>query len=146
MQKFPPKQKFLEAMTAIADHHVQMGDHQATVRSSNNAKLYTITWDKDTYHSNDNATYWQGYAGYPVLAVLMLQHRLPLDRTIADQFKDVNWHDLNLKYHRNYQKTADAVIIDRGLDHDEIWVAVDDLYDDLKSLPLTLKRLRISHK
>ena len=69
----------------------------SAIASSNGAKTYTVAWNENgsTYSSNDNATYWQGYAGYPVIAVLMLQGRLPLDRAAADGFAQVDWTDLN---------------------------------------------------
>ena len=34
---------------------------------------------------NDSASYWQGYAGYPVLAVMMKEGRLPYDRELAEK-------------------------------------------------------------
>ena len=77
MKKLPPIQKILEAYTAIVDNNVNLTENEAKVKSSNGAKTYTVSWENDVYHSNDNATYWQGYAGYPVIAVLMLQGKLP---------------------------------------------------------------------
>lgn len=68
---------------------------QAEVTSSNGAKTYTVNWDDDVYHSNDNASYWQGYAGYPVIAVLMLQEKLPYDQKLANNFANVNWNEIN---------------------------------------------------
>lgn len=77
MEKLPPLQKIYEAWSALADGRVEMGEDTADVASSNGAKHYTVSWTEDTYSSNDNASYWQGYAGYPVLAVLMKQGKLP---------------------------------------------------------------------
>ena len=56
-----------------------------------------MAWNENgsTYSSNDNATYWQGYAGYPVIAVLMEQGELPLDRAAAEAFAHVDWTYLN---------------------------------------------------
>lgn len=83
MKKRPPLEKIYEAYSAIADDRVSMGEHEAAVRSSDGGGEYRVTWTGDAYASTDNATYWQGYAGYPVLAVLLLQGHLPLDRTLA---------------------------------------------------------------
>lgn len=90
MKRLPPIQKILEAYTAIVDNHVNLTENEAKVTSSNGAKTYTVSWENDVYHSNDNATYWQGYAGYPVIAVLMLQGKLPFNQKLADNFKAVN--------------------------------------------------------
>lgn len=77
-----------------------------------------MAWNENgsTYSSNDNATYWQGYAGYPVIAVLMLQGRLPLDRAAADGFAQVDWTDLNERCKRDYAAAVRAVVDERSLD------------------------------
>ena len=76
MQKLPPIEKFYEAYSALADKRVTMGENLATVTSSDGAKTYKVEWQDNTYSSTDNATLWQGYAGYPVLSVLILQKKL----------------------------------------------------------------------
>ncbi|MGI6218094.1 MAG: hypothetical protein ACOYIK_10855, partial [Coriobacteriales bacterium] len=78
MKKMPPIEKVYEAWTALADGRVTLEggateagtSGKATVESSNGSKTYTVVWDADRYASTDNATYWQGYPGYPVIAVL----------------------------------------------------------------------------
>ena len=92
MKKMPPIQKILEAYTAIVDKHVELKNNEALVTSSNGAKTYTVSWEDNIYHSNDNATYWQGYAGYPIIAVLMLQGKISFDQKLADNFTSVNWN------------------------------------------------------
>ena len=91
MEKLPPIAKVYEAWSAVADGRVKLhpDERRATVTSSNGEKEYTVSWDEDgaAYSSNDNATYWQGYAGYPVIAVLMEQGELPLDRAAAEAFR-----------------------------------------------------------
>lgn len=99
-------------------------------------KTYTVTF----YTSNDNATYWQGYAGYPVLAVLMLQGRLPLNRSLAQQFAQVDWNQVNQDYKRNYPKAATAVMTNRGIDQTTATTAMNQVLAALKKLPLTIKR------
>ncbi len=124
MKKMPPIQKILEAYTAIVDKHVELKNNEALVTSSNGAKTYTVSWDNDIYHSNDNATYWQGYAGYPIIAVLMLQGKIPFDQKLAD----------------NYAKAASEVIKKKGLDEKEVMVELERVYGALKDLPITIKR------
>ncbi len=140
MKKLPPIQKILEAYTAIVDKHVNLTKDQAEVTSSNGAKTYTVHWDDDVYHSNDNASYWQGYAGYPVIAVLMLQEKLPYDQKLANNFANVNWNEINKKYKRNYVKAAADVIEEKGLDEEKVMAELERVYADLKQLPITIKR------
>ena len=140
MKKLPPIQKILEAYTAIVDKHVNLTKDQAEVTSSNGAKTYTVDWDDDVYNSNDNASYWQGYAGYPVIAVLMLQEKLPYDQKLANNFANVNWNEINKKYKRNYVKAAADVIEEKGLDEEKVMAELERVYADLKQLPITIKR------
>ena len=76
MEKLPPIEKVYEAWSAVADGRVALhpDERRAAIASSNGAKTYTVAWNENgsTYSSNDNATYWQGYAGYPVIAVRSL--------------------------------------------------------------------------
>src|SRR5699024_6319039 len=106
MKKMPPIQKILEAYKASVDKHVELKNNEALVTSSNGAKTYTVSWEDNIYHSNDNATYWQGYAGYPIIAVLMLQGKIRSDQKLADNFASVNWNEMNAKFKLNYDKTA----------------------------------------
>lgn len=140
MKKLPPIQKILEAYTAIVDNHVHLTAEQAEVTSSNEAKNYTVIWDNDVYRSNDNATYWQGYAGYPVIAVLMLQGKLPYDQKLAENFKAVDWNTINKKYKRNYGEAAAEVIKEKGLKENEVMAELGAVYEDLKKLPIIIKR------
>lgn len=140
MKKMPPIQKILEAYTAIVDKHVELKNNEALVTSSNDAKTYTVNWEDNIYHSNDNATYWQGYAGYPIIAVLMLQGKIPFDQKLADNFASVNWNEVNAKFKRNYAKAASEVIKEKGLDEKEVMVELERVYEALKDLPITIKR------
>lgn len=140
MKKFPPIQKILEAYTALADQHVKLEANQALVTSSNNDKTYTVSFHDDIYSSNDNATYWQGYAGYPIIAVLMLQGKLPYDEALAKQFADINWNKLNTEYKRNYEKAAQAIMAVREIDESAVDQEIQAVYEDLKKLPITIKR------
>ena len=77
--KLPPRAKVFEAFTAVADGRVRLaGPGSATVTSSRGDKVYDVRWSDDGREvtSNDNASYWQGYLGYPVLAVLLVRGEL----------------------------------------------------------------------
>ncbi len=140
MKRMPPIQKILEAYTAIVDKHVELKNNEALVTSSNGAKTYTVSWEDNIYHSNDNATYWQGYAGYPIIAVLMLQGKIPFDQKLADNFASVNWNEVNAKFKRNYAKAASEVIKEKRLDEKEVMAELEKVYRALKDLPITIKR------
>lgn len=140
MKKFPPIEKILEAYTAIADSHVKLENDQALVTSSNEAKTYTVTFHDNAYTSNDNASYWQGYLGYPGIAVLMLQGKLPYDKELAQQFAGVDWNKINQEYKRNYAQAADAVMTAKGIDKKKAETELHHVYDALKQLPIIVKR------
>lgn len=143
INKLPPIEKIVEAYSAIEDQRVTLAENQATVRSSNGAKEYTVFWNGSVYSSNDNATYWQGYAGYPVIAVLMLQGKLPLNRKISGLFGNVNWTELNQKYQREYSRAVDEVLKSRertSFELEQVTAETNAVYEKLKELDITIKR------
>ncbi len=140
MTKIPPIEKIYEAYSAIADDRISLSENKAVIKSSNGAKEYTVTWNGSIYASDDSATYWQGYPGYPVIAVLMLQGKLTLDRKIATHFGGVNWTELNQKYKRDYTAAVNSIIQARQLDAVKISAAVDKAYAELKELDISVKR------
>ena len=140
MKKFPPIEKILEAYTAIADNHVKLENDQALVTSSNETKTYTVTFHDNTYTSNDNASYWQGYLGYPGIVVLMLQGKLPYDKELAQQFAGVDWNKINQEYKRNYAQAADTVWTAKGIGKTKAETELHPVYDTLKQLPINVKR------
>ena len=139
MKKRPPLEKIYEAYSAIADGRVLMGEHEAAVRSSDGGGEYRVTWTEDAYASTDNATYWQGYAGYPVL---LLQGRLPLDRTLAGQFAGIRWHELNARHKRDYAAAAWEAMEQNGIPAEEADTEARRVLAALEALPVTLGRGR----
>ena len=155
MEKLPPIEKIYEAYTAVADNRVKIAESstleqgEATVSSSDNAKEYTIEWNASTYSSNDNSTFWQLYAGYPVIAVFMLQGLLPYNKEAAEYFKGVNWKRLNTRYKNDYAAALKEVIRQKGLDSSEraeelskITLSVQNVYNRLQMLDIKVARLR----
>lgn len=146
--KTGPVEKIYEALSAIADDRVKFITEEgclmptaqgvAKVTSSDGKKTYTVTWQGEDYTSNDNATYWQGYAGYPVIAVLMLQGRLPLDRNIAELFKDINWTELNASHKRDYAAALDEVMLQHHIDRSAVDGVVQETYSLLGALPVNV--------
>ena len=140
MKKFPPIEKVFEAWTALADHRIEMHEGYADVSSSDGEKAYVVKYSGDKYSSDDNATYWQGYPGYPVIAVLMLQGKLPYDEQEALLWKNINWTQLNKKFKNNYAKAVEEVAMERGIDLKKSLSAAEQVMETLKHLPLEIKR------
>jgi hypothetical protein len=143
LNKLPPIEKIYEAYSAIADNRIILHPDHAAVLSSDKSKEYTITWGGNIYASDDNATYWQGYPGYPVIAVLMKQEKLPLDMRIASHFAGVNWTELNAKYKRDYMKAAAAVLDSLECSNGEkeqIRAELHCVYEAIKLLDIKVKR------
>lgn len=139
----PPLAKIYEAYSAVADHRVYMTTDQAIVIASNYQKGYTVRFTENEYSSNDNATYWQHYAGYPIIATLLAQGRLT--PTIADltPFQHVDWHALNEANHRNYDQAIQAMLAPLpAATQTAIKSGVAQTAEDLAALPLTIKRNR----
>jgi hypothetical protein len=63
-----------EAIGALGDRRVQLEDEwHASIVSSDLSKTYQVELSADGrgVSSNDNASYWQGYLGYPAIAVML---------------------------------------------------------------------------
>ena len=86
--KIPPLEKTSEAYSVMADQRITLSQGWAEVKLSDGRKTYLLEWGVDRYPASDNGSYWQGYAGYPAIAVLMLQRRLPYAR--------IDWEALNI--------------------------------------------------
>jgi len=65
----------------------------------------------NVYYSNDNSTYWQGYPGYPVIAVLLLQDKLPLNQEYLKYFANIDWNSLNKETKRDYKESVNRVLM-----------------------------------
>ena len=79
----PPLAKVYEALGAIGDGRVRIEDtHHASVTSSDGAKVYTVETSADgtEISSNDNASFWQGYLGYPAIAMLIVRGLIDADQ------------------------------------------------------------------
>jgi len=161
MEKLPPVEKVYEAYTAIADGRIHLGGKEnetgagtgvggfedpvgsAQVVSSDGSRTYTVSWDGDIYASDDNATYWQGYAGYPVIAVLMLQHRLPCDLSVLRRFDAVPWKELNDRHKGDYGAALQEAFELKGLGDEEVAYCrkmAQRAHDLLADMDLTIRR------
>ena len=135
-----PKAKIYEALTAIGDNRVKLGsEHEAEVLSSDRTKTYVVEWTPDGRHitANDNASYWQGYMGYPILAVLMLLGRIEFHRDVADSLAGIPWKSLNKKFRNRYNEAIESVLtaLDaEGVDRKRITSEVDRIWEQIDRL------------
>ncbi|MBI4964490.1 MAG: hypothetical protein HY913_14525 [Desulfomonile tiedjei] len=142
MWKIPPKAKIYEALSAIADGRVSpKGDQQAEVVSSSGAKTYLVEWSEDLsgITSNDNASFWQGYMGYPIIAVLMLLGRLHFKREVADMLSGIPWKQINKQFRNDYDKAVDSVLGQleaQGLRRETITDEVDRILAQIEKMEL----------
>ena len=140
MKKLPPVEKVYEAWTALADDRVHLKEGYADVSSSNGEKAYVVRFSGDRYSSDDNATFWRGYAGYPVIAVLMLQGKIPYDAEEASLWKNINWTHINKKYRNNYAEAVAEIAKERNIDMSQSSAKALKVIEALESLPIEIKR------
>jgi hypothetical protein len=125
--KMPPIAKVYEAIGAIGDGRLRIEDaRHAFVTSSDGSKTYEIETSGDgrEISSNDNASFWQGYLGYPAIAVMIARGfiRRP-DEAVVRALAGVPWKELNTRYRNDYDRTLADVIgraAERGCDPDAI--------------------------
>ncbi len=133
-----PALKILEALGAVADDRVrEVNEAEAAVDSSDGSKTYTVTWDAESrvVSSNDNASFWQGYLGYPGVAFLMRAGLLPFDEQLAAGLKGVEWKTLNKKL-RDHQKVIRHLEEHAGLDADRAGRFADTVRAAMRELGL----------
>ncbi len=139
MKKLPPIAKVYEAYSAIADHRVEMHPQFAYVKSSDATKTYTVKFQGNEYSSNDHATVWQHYGGYPILAVLMLQNKLPLDQTLLPFFEHINWNKWNAQYHHQYDEVLKVFFADKKEHATQIESSMRCCLNAYDALDITIK-------
>jgi len=129
--KMPPLAKIYEAIGAIGDSRVWLQDgRSAAVISSDRSKTYRVEISQDgrEISSNDNASYWQGYLGYPAIAVMLLRGLYPVREEVVWALRGVPWKELNQKFRNDYDRTIEQVMVsakERGVDPGIIAAEVD---------------------
>lgn len=142
--KYPPLEKVYEAWSAVADGRVEIVDEfVAHVTSSDGSKTYTVVYNPEnaTWYSDDNATFWQGYAGYPIIAVMMERGLLPVDRAEAARWSGVNWTATNAAHKRDYAGAAREVARSKGIDPAEARARALEVEEALRRVTFAVKRL-----
>jgi len=120
--KMPPLAKIYEALGAMVDGRVQLEDpRHGTVLSSDHSKIYRVEISADgrEISCDDNASYWQGYLGYPAIAVMLMQGLCTLKAEVINELRGVAWKELNRRFHNDYERTIAEVLRraeERGFD------------------------------
>jgi len=109
----PPLVKVYEAMGALGDRRIRIESAtRALVTSSEGTKTYEVEISDGGHSiaSNDNASYWQGYLGYPAIAVLI--ERGVIARPPANAINGLSgipWKEINRRFRNEYAKTIAEV-------------------------------------
>src|ERR1700719_431211 len=96
--KMPPLAKVYEALGALGDGRVRLEDERrATVTSSDGRRTYEVETSEDGHEisSNDNSSYWQGYLGYPAIAVIIARGFYHPHKDVIQALSGVPWKELN---------------------------------------------------
>lgn len=148
--KMPPLVKVYEALAALGDGRVRIIDtNRAAVSSSGGTKVYDVETSADgcEISSNDNASYWQGYLGYPAIAVLLARGRLRAPAPgVTAALSGIPWREINRHFRNDYAKTLEEVdrrIRDKGRDPKAVRAEASAVLDALEKLgPLRGRRRR----
>jgi hypothetical protein len=111
--KMPPLAKIYEAIGAIGDGRVKIIDERhAAVSSSDGSKTYAVELSADGHDisSNDNSSYWQGYLGYPAIAVMIARGFYHPRKDVIQALSGVPWKELNRRFRNDYKRTIAEVI------------------------------------
>jgi hypothetical protein len=147
--KMPPLVKVYEALGAIGDGRVRIEDgRRATVTSSDGSKTYEVETSADGREiaSNDNASYWQGYLGYPAIAVLLARGFYRPPANVTDALAGVAWKELNRRHKNDWAATIGEVekaLEQSGHDPDAVRSEAESVLSFLRALrPVRGKRTR----
>ena len=147
----PPPIKVYEAIGAIGDGRVRSTDDARNaweVVSSDSAKKYRVEISADgrEISSNDNASYWQGYLGYPAVAVLLMRGLYRPPANVIDALAGIPWKEINRRFKNDYDATiaeVNHIVEASGHDPDAVASEVEAIIEALRKFaPLRGKRRR----
>ncbi len=146
--KMPPPIKVYEALGAIGDGRVRLeNEHHAQVESSDGEKTYQVEISDDgrEVSSNDSGSYWQGYLGYPAIAVLIIRGIYRPPANVIDALAGIPWKEINRRFKNDYEKTLAEVnqtVEASGHDPDAIASEVEAIIETLRKLAPTRGKRR----
>lgn len=137
--KLPPRIKIYEALGAVADGRVAVSNEGAFVKSSSGRKTYEVLFDAPSKElsSNDNASYFVGYLGYPAVAFLLASGTIAFDREVARWLAGIAWKDVNTKLRNDYHKVEAFVrkrVADQGGDLSRVDIEIERITEQLQDL------------
>jgi len=144
--RMPPRIKVLEALGSIADNRIhKIDDKHYEVISSDGTRKYRVYVDLETrrVYSDDNGTKLRGYVGYPIIAILMLNGKLPYNEKLANALKGIPWKKLNETY-KKYAIVENIVkekARRKGVSSDEIDAFIRDVLAKLRGMQLYYEEL-----
>ncbi|AEB95353.1 MAG: hypothetical protein QXR57_04385 [Metallosphaera sp.] len=136
--KSPPRIKVLEALGSIADGRVRKANDHYLVASSEGDREYTVRVNGNNVSCDDNGTRYRNYVGYPIIAVLMIEGRLPFDQELANSLRGIPWRKLNEEM-KSYSKVEELVLKraeERGISRARIEEFVNKVMEDVRRLRL----------
>jgi hypothetical protein len=138
--RLPPRIKVLEALGAVVDGRVRLvGEGRCEVVSSEGDRVYNVVVEGGYVYSNDNGTLYRGYIGYPILACLMAEGKLPIDAELGEKLRGVPWRRLNEQYKR-YEEVLKRVYAERGIERERAEAYIDAVLRRLAAMRLRLKK------
>jgi len=138
--RLPPRIKVLEALGAVVDGRVRLvGEGRCEVVSSEGDRVYNVVVEGGFVYSNDNGTLYRGYVGYPILACLMAEGKLPIDAELGEKLRGVPWRRLNEQYKR-YEEVLKRIYAERGIERERAEAYIDAVLRRLAAMRLRLKK------
>ena len=137
----PPITKIYEALGSIADGRIEISGNTAKVYSSSRNKYYDVTYDPETKSimANDNASYWNGYLGYPSICFLMKAGIISYDSSLALILKGISWKDINQKFKNDFEKALAYILESKTEDErKQLELYVNKASEEIKNLDLNI--------
>ncbi len=144
MMKWKPAPiiKVYEALGSLGDGRVKLDGNTAKVYSSSGNKYYDVAYDPEQHMitANDNGSFWQGYLGYPSVAVLLALRVVEYDPKLAEYLSGFAWKDINQQFKNDFAKTQsfidEQVVAKYGVELDEFHQAVETVQGRVNALGL----------
>lgn len=142
----PPRIKRYEALGSITDWRTKQENWQYRVYSSSGNKYYTVEYNDESNRimTNDNATFYKWYLGYPALCYLLECWILEYQENLAILVKWIYRKKLNTDMNYNFEAVITHLEKTLPWDWKSFSSYVDKLQRSLKQLklqPLWEKRL-----
>ncbi len=139
--RLPPRIKVLEALGAVVDGRVRrVGEGRCEVVSSEGDRTYRVVVEGEFAYSDDNGTLYRGYVGYPILACLMAEGKLPVDAELGEKLRGIPWRRLNEQYKR-YEEVLRHIYAERDIERSRAEAYVGAVLKRLAAMRLRFKNL-----